>query len=130
MYRNIVATPSRRAPRPMPSNFQQLQRNLTASNITNCESFQEGVGGKARIENLFIHERNIVDIQLSSKSSSVHDPRKIRGAESEYTGVVLRRPVRRTLGSGHARETVERGHRTAALEDSRLAEVDSPHAVA
>ena len=44
---------------PMPGNFAQLTANLDASKIGAFQAFEEGVGGHARVEKLFIHSRNV-----------------------------------------------------------------------
>ncbi len=62
---------------PMPGNYRQLQGNLRVSKIADCMAFQEGVGGRARAEKLFIHSRNVgghsiyADIASSDKSIEI-----------------------------------------------------------
>lgn len=44
---------------PMPAVFEQLSDNLYNNSIQDCKVFQKGVGGKSRIEKLYIHPTNI-----------------------------------------------------------------------
>lgn len=44
---------------PMPANFKSLQRNLALSQLEKCKSYAEGVGGNARQEKLYIHQKNL-----------------------------------------------------------------------
>lgn len=44
---------------PMPFVFKQLSDNLNNNSIQDCKVFQKGVGGKNRMEKLYIHPTNI-----------------------------------------------------------------------
>lgn len=44
---------------PFPTNFQQLQKNITMSGFQGVNIFQQGVGGHTRKEKLFIHKTNV-----------------------------------------------------------------------
>jgi FkbM family methyltransferase len=44
---------------PMPSNFTQLESNLKNSQLTRFEIFRKGIGSSARMEKLYVHEKNL-----------------------------------------------------------------------